>query len=106
MIRAMWRLRLLGKLDRASYARYKSMIFSGLPIAGAGADEHTRPRLVVQHLRAEVEKRMERTAGGPLDEWLLNITFDGVVTWIVEHWQEIVRVLAALMVFLQAELEE
>lgn len=110
MIRAMWRLRIRGKLDRQKYARYKAMLFSvGLPIAGAGED--VRPQFVVQHLRVEVEKQMltafgvRRLSSNPAGDWFENFSFDGVVTWLVEHWQEIVQVLAALVVFLQVEYE-
>lgn len=118
MIRAMWRLRIAGKLDRATYAQYKSMIFSGLPIAGAEKD--ARPRFVIQHLREEVEKRIEKEVTNAVEsvvgervsieqfklaDWLMNLSFDDVVTWIIENWQVIVQILAGLMVFLQAEYE-
>lgn len=105
----MWRLRLRGELNRETYARYKSMLFSGLPIAGLDGTMGTRNQ-VVQHLRAEVERLMNESPSGgvpfeDMREWFEALSFDSVVTWLVENWQQVARVLAALMVFLQAELE-
>lgn len=113
MIRAMWRLRLEGKLDRETYARYKSMLFSGLPIAGLDGTMGTRSRFVIQHFRLEVQRLMVKGTSwdahydfaGTIEEWFATLSFDGVVTWLVENWQVIVQVLLGLMVFLHAEYE-
>ncbi len=106
MIRAMWRLRLRGTIDRETYSRYKAMLFAGLPIAGQFGDDAPR-RFAVQHLRLAVKKRMivDRAAQGLVDDLFENLSFDGVVTWILENWQLIVQIMLGLMVFLNAEYE-
>lgn len=117
MIRAMWRLRLYREMTRETYARNKSMLFSGLPIAGQIGDERPR-RFVIQHVRARVEKRMkadrlrgsqslqsEQETETPILDWLVKLSFDDVVTWLIENWQVIAQILAGLMVFLEAEYE-
>ena len=108
MMRAMWRLRLRGTLNRRDYSRFKAAIYSGVTLAGI---DGTRPQFVIQHMRAEVQRLMVKGTAwdarydfaGTIEAWFDAFSFDAVVTWIIENWQMIAQILVGLLVLLDAE---
>ena len=81
-----------GKLDEKKYRRLKVAAWSGLPIA---TGEERGP--FIRHLYREVKKH--RAAKGIFDnfEW----SFDGVLEWLLENWQLVLRIVLMLLVLLE-----
>lgn len=89
-----------GKIDAKTYRRFRVAAWSGLPIA-AGPSGVNKP--FIGHLADAVEKE-RRSAKGLFDGF--EFSFDGILEWILENWQLVVRIVLMLLVFLdKAEAE-
>lgn len=70
-----------------------------MPIAGKTT--LTTPRPFIGHLRQSVAKK--QVAGGIFDIFDgFEFSFDGMLTWLLENWQLVLRIAMGLLVFLDA----
>lgn len=96
-LRALKRQKAKGEVDAKTYRRLRVAAWSGMPIAG-GDGGPKRP--FVGHLREAVDKK-RKNSGGLFDifdgsEW----SWDGVLEWMLENWQVILRIALSLLMFL------
>ena len=98
-LRALKIQRRRGKIDAKRYRRLTIAAWSGMPIAGKTA--LTTPRPFIGHLRRSVTKK--QVAGGIFDIFDgFEFSFDGMLTWLLENWQLVLRIAIGLLVFLDA----
>lgn len=91
--RALWRLRLSGKITPQQQRKYWLAAVTSQEI-----EYKDKQAFLIVHLQKECEK-IAKASGDFLDD--LSDWWNLIVAWIVENWEVILKVLLSLLVFLE-----